>query len=161
MSKNRSFIFICAFIGTLFLSACQNKGALTAAQIAALKQQGFHQTDEGWLFGMSEKVLFGNNQFHLRPEGEAKLKELSGILSKVGIHHARLDGHTDNYGEVSYNNQLSLKRANTVADALTQGGMQRSNLITRGLGPSQPIADNRNSKGRAENRRVAIVITTP
>ncbi|MDC9596540.1 OmpA family protein [Xenorhabdus anantnagensis] len=159
MSKNRYFLFTCAFIGALFLSGCQNKDALTAAQITALKQQGFQQTNEGWLFGMSEKVLFGNNQFHLRPEGEAKLKGLASVLSKVGIHHARLDGHTDNYGEVSYNNQLSLKRANTVADALTQGGMQRANLTTRGLGPSQPIADNRNSKGRAENRRVAIVIT--
>ncbi|AOM40619.1 OmpA family protein [Xenorhabdus hominickii] len=161
MSKNRSFIFICAFIGTLFLSACQNKGALTAAQIAILKQQGFQQTDEGWLFGMSEKVLFGNNQFHLHPEGEAQLKKLANVLSKVGIHHARLDGHTDNYGELSYNNQLSLKRANTVADALTHGGIQRSNLTTRGLGPNQPITDNKSSKGRAENRRVAIVITAP
>ncbi|MDC9592464.1 OmpA family protein [Xenorhabdus sp. IM139775] len=161
MSRNRYCVFIWVFIGTLFLSACQNKGALTAAQIAALKQQGFQQTDEGWLFGISEKVLFGNNQFRLRPEGQAKLKELASVLSKVGIHHARLDGHTDNYGEVSYNNQLSLKRANTVAEALTQGGMQRTHLTTRGLGPSQPIADNRSSKGRAENRRVAIVITTP
>ncbi|MBD2810323.1 OmpA family protein [Xenorhabdus sp. Vera] len=161
MSKKRSFIFICAFIGTLFLNACQNKGTLTAAQIAALKQQGFQQTDEGWLFGMSEKVLFGNNQFRLRPEGEDKLKELSNVLTKVGIHHARLDGHTDNYGEVSYNDQLSLKRANTVADALTQGGMQRTNLTTRGLGSNQPIADNKSSKGRAENRRVAIIITVP
>ncbi|MDC9605907.1 OmpA family protein [Xenorhabdus griffiniae] len=161
MSRNRYCVFILAFIGVLFLSACQSKGALTTAQIAALKQQGFQQTDEGWLFGLSEKVLFDNNQFHLRPEGETKLKQLASVLSKVGIHHARLDGHTDNYGEVSYNNQLSLKRANTVADALTQGGMQRNNLITRGLGPSQPIADNRSAKGRAENRRVAIVITTP
>ncbi|MBD2793034.1 OmpA family protein [Xenorhabdus sp. 42] len=162
MRKNRSFIFIiCAFIGALFLSACQNKNSLSAAQIAVLKQQGFKQTDEGWLFGMSEKVLFGNNQSHLRPEGEVKLKELANVLTKAGIHHARLDGHTDNYGEVGYNNQLSLKRANTVADALTQGGMQRRGLTTRGLGPSQPIADNKSSKGRAENRRVAIVITAP
>ncbi|PHM75072.1 OmpA family protein [Xenorhabdus kozodoii] len=161
MSRNRYYVFIFALIGMFFLSACQNKAALTAAQIAALKQQGFRQTDEGWLFGLSEKVLFGNNQFHLRPEGEARLKELANVLSKVGIYHARLDGHTDNYGEVSYNNQLSLKRANTVADALTRGGMQRTNLTTRGLGPSQPIADNRSSKGRAENRRVAIVITAP
>ncbi|PHM46053.1 outer membrane fibronectin-binding protein [Xenorhabdus mauleonii] len=161
MSKNRFFIIVFALISTLFLSACQNKGALTAAQIAALKQQGFQQTDEGWLFGMSEKVLFGNNQSHLHPSGEAKLKELANVLTKVGINHARLDGHTDNYGEVSYNDQLSLKRANTVADALTRGGMQRNNLSTRGLGPSQPIADNRSSKGRAENRRVAIVITAP
>ncbi|MBD2814292.1 OmpA family protein [Xenorhabdus sp. Flor] len=159
MIKNRVFIFVIAFITPLLLNACQNKGNLTAEQITILKQQGFHQTDEGWLFGMSEKVLFGNNQYHLRSEGEAKLKELAVALSKVGIHHARLDGHTDNYGELSYNNQLSLKRANTVADALTHGGMQRSNLKTRGLGPSQPIADNRSSKGRAENRRVAIVIT--
>ncbi|MDX7991835.1 OmpA family protein [Xenorhabdus littoralis] len=161
MNKNRSFVFIlCAFISTFFLSACQN-GSLSTTQIAALKQQGFQQTDEGWLFGISEKVLFGNNQFHLRSEGEEKLQALANVLSKVGIQHARLDGHTDNYGEVSYNDQLSLKRANTVADALTRGGMQRNNLTTRGLGPSQPIADNRSSKGRAENRRVAIVITTP
>ncbi|WP_340607741.1 OmpA family protein [Xenorhabdus bharatensis] len=159
MIKKHAFILMISLIGPFLLSACQHTGKLTTEQIKVLKQQGFQQTDEGWLFGLSEKVLFGNNQFHLQPEGEEKLKKLAAVLSKTGIEHARLDGHTDNYGELNYNNQLSLRRANTVADALTRGGMSRSNLETRGLGPNQPVADNRSSKGRAENRRVAIVIT--
>ncbi|WP_446470956.1 OmpA family protein [Xenorhabdus stockiae] len=160
MIKKRAFILMISLIGPFLLNACQHTGKLTTEQIKVLKQQGFQQTDEGWLFGLSEKVLFGNNQFHLQPAGEEKLKKLAAILSKTGIEHARLDGHTDNYGELSYNNQLSLRRANTVADALTRGGMNRSSLETRGLGPSQPVTDNRSSKGRAENRRVAIVITS-
>ncbi|WP_077697653.1 OmpA family protein [Escherichia coli] len=70
--------------------------------------------------------------------------------------------HTDNYGEDSYNEGLSLKRANVVADAWAMGGqIPRSNLTTQGLGKKYPIASNKTAQGRAENRRVAVVITTP
>lgn len=83
-------------------------------------------------------------------------------LSATGLRHARLDGHTDNYGEKAYNEALSLKRANVVADAWARGaGIPRSNLTTRGLGDSSPVQSNKTAQGRAENRRVAVVISTP
>jgi outer membrane protein OmpA-like peptidoglycan-associated protein len=148
-------------LAVLFLAGCQHKGGLTAEQIAVLKEQGFHQTDEGWMFGLSEKVLFGNNKSNLTPESTETVKKMGKTLAQINILHARLDGFTDNYGDESYNQQLSLKRANTVADALSQGGIPRMNLTTRGMGESHPIASNSTKQGRSENRRVAIVIEAP
>ncbi len=80
-------------------------------------------------------------------------------LKSVNIVQFRLDGHTDNYGEDSYNDQLSLRRANAVADVLAGVGIPRANIETRGMGKRQPVASNATSSGRAENRRVAIVVT--
>lgn len=85
---------------------------------------------------------------------------MAAKLASTGLTHARMDGHTDNYGEDSYNEGLSLKRANVVADAWAMGGqIPRSNLTTQGLGKKYPIASNKTAQGRAENRRVAVVIT--
>ncbi|WP_370548546.1 OmpA family protein [Edwardsiella tarda] len=148
-------------IGGMALSGCQRKETFSAQQVAVLQQQGFIQGNDGWSFGMSEKVLFGNNQFVLRPESQAHVAEIGRALSKVAILHARLDGYTDNYGTDAYNQQLSLKRADKVADALASGGMPRANLTTRGMGKRDPIADNATQQGRAENRRVAIIIQAP
>ncbi|VEA71728.1 Outer membrane protein ArfA [Serratia rubidaea] len=80
-------------------------------------------------------------------------------LLSVNIVKFRLDGHTDNYGEDSYNDQLSLRRANTVADQLASVGIPRADIETRGMGKRDPVADNRTAKGRAENRRVSIIVT--
>ena len=80
----------------------------------------------------------------------------------TGIEHLRVDGHTDNYGKADYNQQLSLKRANAVADQWATGAaIPRQNIVTRGLGMSAPVASNNTAQGRAQNRRVAIVITAP
>jgi outer membrane protein OmpA-like peptidoglycan-associated protein len=87
---------------------------------------------------------------------------MASRLAATGLNHARMDGHTDNYGEDSYNEALSLKRANAVADTWAKGAnIPRSNLTTRGLGKKYPVASNSTSQGRAENRRVAVVISTP
>lgn len=161
MRKHIHWKFIGMFLAMLFLAGCQHKGGLTAEQIAVLKEQGFQQTDEGWMFGLSEKVLFGNNKSNLTPESGETVKKMGKTLAQINIMHARLSGYTDNYGDESYNQQLSLKRANTVADALSQGGIPRMNLTTRGMGESNPIASNSTKQGRSENRRVAIVIESP
>lgn len=87
---------------------------------------------------------------------------MASRLATTGITHSRLEGHTDNYGEDAYNEMLSLKRANSVADAWAEGAnIPRTNLTTRGLGKKYPIASNATAQGRAENRRVTVVISTP
>lgn len=141
------------------LAACQSMPqGLTADQVATLKEQGFHLTDEGWTLDISNKVLFANNVGALNPQTRQVVERLGKALIGVGLNRARVDGHTDSNGEAAYNQQLSLKRAQSVADVLMSVGMPQENLDIRGRGEEAPIADNGSAAGRAENRRVAIII---
>lgn len=158
--KNRFSLLTMMFIALLALAGCQSKPqGLTPEQIALLQSQGFKLTDNGWEFGFSDKVLFGNNVGKLSPQSTEIVEKMGKALKSVNIVQFRLDGHTDNYGEDSYNDQLSLRRANAVADVLAGVGIPRANIETRGMGKRQPVASNATSSGRAENRRVAIVVT--
>lgn len=148
------------FIALLALAGCQTKlPGLTPGQVSLLQSQGFKLTDNGWEFGLSDTVLFGNNISKLSPESTKTVERMGRALLSVGITQFRLDGHTDNYGEDGYNDQLSLRRADAVAAVLATVGIPRANIETRGMGKRAPVADNRTSSGRAENRRVAIVVT--
>ena len=150
-------------LASMVLTGCQApQGKFTPEQVAAMKSYGFSEANGDWSLGLSAKILFGKNEYQLRPESEQQIKSMASRLAATGLTHARMDGHTDNYGEDSYNEGLSLKRANVVADAWAQGASApRSNFTTQGLGKKYPVADNKTAQGRAENRRVAVVISTP
>jgi len=148
------------FMAVLALSGCQTtppKG-LTAAQIAVLKEQGFKLTDEGWAFGLSGKVLFGSDVESLNPASTEIVERIGKALLGAGIDRVRVDGHTDASGSQAYNEQLSIRRANSVGKVLTGVGMREENVQLRGLGSSKPVASNDTASGRTENRRVAIVV---
>ena len=70
-------------------------------------------------------------------------------------------GHTDAVGSDSYNRELSLARADTVRDALEIYGVNPARVQAEGRGEAEPRASNDNEAGRATNRRVEILITTP
>ncbi|HAT1647699.1 TPA: OmpA family protein [Raoultella planticola] len=155
--------FVPALMAAVLLTGCQApQGKFSQEQVAAMKSYGFTESDGDWSLGLSDSILFDKNDYHLRSDSQAQIKKMASRLASTGITHARLDGHTDNYGEDSYNEMLSLKRANIVADDWAKGAnIPRSNLTTRGLGKKYPIASNDTAKGRAENRRVTVVISTP
>ena len=67
-------------------------------------------------------------------------------------------GHTDSTGSASYNQSLSERRANSVANAMLQRGVIQQRLAVVGMGENKPRASNNNETGRALNRRVEIVI---
>ncbi|MGI9238210.1 MAG: OmpA family protein [Woeseiaceae bacterium] len=67
-----------------------------------------------------------------------------------------ITGHTDSSGPEAWNRQLSLDRANTVADYLEQGGIRRARMLTVGKGSSEPIASDFSRYGRGLNRRIEI-----
>ena len=147
-------------LAMLSLTGCQTappKG-LTPAQIAVLKQQGFELTDEGWAFGLSGKVLFGSDLEVLNPQSQEIVERIGKALLAADIQRVRVDGHTDSSGSNAYNEQLSVRRANSVVKALTKVGMQPENVEVRGLGSRVPVASNSTRSGRTENRRVAIVV---
>jgi len=155
-------VFITLFVALLALSGCQTappKG-LSPAQVAVLKQQGFEPTDDGWAFGLSGKVLFGSDIESLNAPSTEIVERIGKALLGVGIDRVRVDGHTDASGKESYNQQLSLRRAKSVATVLTRVGMKEQNIQLRGLGSSQPVTANDTAAGRTENRRVSIVVST-
>ncbi|QOE08471.1 OmpA family protein [Pseudomonas asiatica] len=149
-------------LAVLGLTGCQSappKG-LTAEQIAVLKREGFTPTDEGWAYDLSGKVLFGSDLDSLNSQSQAIVERIGKALRGVGIQGVRVDGHADSSGKVAYNQQLSERRAQSVAKALVGVGMPAQNIQSRGLGSSQPVANNRTSAGRTENRRVSIVVAS-
>ncbi|MBN7798382.1 OmpA family protein [Parahaliea mediterranea] len=147
-----------AFTLAIALAGCQSLPRLTEEQVAVLKQEGFQLTDEGWEFGLSSKVLFGNDDATVNEQSRGELLRLGRTLRGVGITQLRLEGHTDSYGEDGYNQALSERRAWAVARVLVAAGMREEDLTVRGLGEEIPVADNNTDAGRQENRRVAIIV---
>lgn len=159
--RSMRFFTLTLFIALAALAGCQSappKG-LTPAQIAVLKQQGFELTEKGWAFGLSGKVLFGSDVESLNAPSTEIVERIGKALMGVGINHVRVDGHTDSSGKEAYNQQLSLRRAKSVAKVLTSVGMPEHNIELRGLGSSEPVASNTTAAGRTENRRVSIVVS--
>ena len=159
--RSLRFFTITLFMTLLALTGCQTtpQKGLTPAQIALLKQQGFEMTDEGWAFGMSDKVLFGSDVEHLNPTSTEIVERIGKALLSVGIERVRVDGHTDASGTESYNEQLSLRRAKSVGKVLAAVGIKEENIQLRGLGSGKPVASNDTAVGRSENRRVSIVVS--
>jgi len=149
-------------LAMLALTGCQSASpkGLTPEQIAVLKREGFTPTDEGWAYDLSGKVLFGSDLDSLNGQSQAIVERIGKALLGVGIQGVRVDGHADSSGKAAYNQQLSERRAQSVAKALVGVGMQAQNIQRRGLGSTQPVADNRTSAGRTENRRVSIVVAS-
>ncbi|MCV2224929.1 OmpA family protein [Pseudomonas sp. C98] len=148
-------------MAALTLSGCQTapQKGLTPAQVAVLKQQGFELTDDGWEFGLSGKVLFGSDIESLNAASTEIVERIGKALLGVGIERVRVDGHTDASGKETYNQQLSLRRAKSVANVLGTVGMKAENIQLQGLGSSEPVASNDTAAGRTENRRVSIVVS--
>lgn len=103
--------------------------------------------------------MFPFDQSDLAAEQRERLKTMAARLLAVGIAGCRVDGHTDATGDASYNRELSLRRAETVKQALVAGGMKNGSVEVRGMGASRPVEDNRTAQGRRENRRVTIIVS--
>lgn len=106
---------------------------------------------------LSSRVFFETGSATLSPEGMASLEDLATKLGD-GVAPLRIEGHTDNVGSDEVNQRLSIERALAVADFLSQHGLPRERITTEGLGPRKPIAANDVEEGRAQNRRVEILV---
>lgn len=107
-------------------------------------------------------VTFEYNSARLTAESRPVLDEVAVDLKKYPQLRVELQGHTDSIGSDAYNLKLSDGRAQSVRDYLISQGVGASQLEAKGYGEAQPIADNTNDAGRAENRRVVMrVIDNP
>jgi outer membrane protein OmpA-like peptidoglycan-associated protein len=119
------------------------------------------QTSEsarGLIVNMSD-VLFDTGKYTLKPEAREKLAKVSGILLAYPGLKLQVEGYTDNIGGDDYNQKLSEQRAGSVKDYLESQSVKDSNITATGYGMSDPIADNSTSAGRAQNRRVQLVVS--
>jgi len=103
-------------------------------------------------------VLFATNQSDLTPAAKSQLDALMTRLQGADVSSIKVVGHTDNIGTDAYNQALSERRANSVADYLLSKGVAPNKVSSEGKGESEPVADNDTEEGRAKNRRVDLHI---
>jgi OOP family OmpA-OmpF porin len=120
----------------------------------AVDQTGCPQKGEITLVG----VGFETNSATLTTASRAVLDPVAANLKKYPDLQIELQGHTDSVGADKYNLTLSQRRADSVRELLLAQGVSASQVIARGYGESQPVADNATSEGRAQNRRVVMKV---
>jgi outer membrane protein OmpA-like peptidoglycan-associated protein len=102
-------------------------------------------------------IYFDFDSAEIKPESEAVLKQIAGIMQRNPDWKLSVSGHTDNIGDANFNLGLSQRRAAAVKSALvTRYKIAPDRLITNGYGASQPIETNTTMEGRARNRRVEL-----
>lgn len=124
----------------------------TIAKIAAVKDDS-----RGMVITLQGEVLFATGKWELKPAAMAKLDQIADAL-RGKEQPMVVYGYTDNVGTYDNNVQLSQKRAQAVRDYLVTKGIPNDLITAQGKGPDMPVAENTSIEGRAQNRRVEIVV---
>jgi outer membrane protein OmpA-like peptidoglycan-associated protein len=131
------------------------QAAADLARIASVKQE-----PRGMVITLSGSVLFASAKSDLLPDAQAKLSDVANVLAKESPDSKIVvEGHTDSQGGASFNQELSQRRAESVRAYLVSHGVASDRVTAQGFGPGRPIADNASAEGRANNRRVEIVVS--
>jgi outer membrane protein OmpA-like peptidoglycan-associated protein len=139
--------------------AVRQKEEMRSRLLAQLNQVlQTRDTVRGLVVNMPD-VLFDFNKYTLKPAARERLARVSGIVLAYPDLKLEIEGHTDSIGSEEYNQTLSEKRAATVRDYLVSSGVSIANVVARGLGKSDPVADNSSAAGRKLNRRVEMIVS--
>jgi outer membrane protein OmpA-like peptidoglycan-associated protein len=144
-------------------SSSSEKNARAAAdqraQDALSKIEGLQSkpTDKGLVLTLSGSVLFASGKSDLLPAAKKRLGEVAAAIKADG-RSIRVLGHTDSQGADDKNLALSQKRADAVKAYLAESGVPNDRIRTEGMGEAEPIASNDTTEGRANNRRVEIIL---
>jgi outer membrane protein OmpA-like peptidoglycan-associated protein len=111
------------------------------------------------ILNMPGNVTFATNSSNVSADFYKVLDSVALVLNEYDKTYVDIIGHTDSTGALQYNQTLSEARASSVARYLESQKVVSQRIITRGAGPSSPIASNDTPEGRALNRRVEIVLT--
>ncbi|MFK7813649.1 MAG: OmpA family protein [Maribacter sp.] len=112
--------------------------------------------DETHIF---ENLLFAFDKFKIQQESKKEMLALYEYVNTDTTLQINILGHTDSVGSDAYNQKLSSRRAQAVANYLMKLGLSKDCITWKGHGGKSPIATNDNERGRRENRRVEFVIT--
>jgi outer membrane protein OmpA-like peptidoglycan-associated protein len=134
-------------------SCSKSSGLADLAKLAAVTEE-----ERGLVVTLSGSILFRSAEAALMSSAKEKLDQVAKALIAVHARNLIVEGHTDSRGSESYNQNLSQRRADAVRDYLVQKGYPADHIQARGKRKGGPIADNASPEGRANNRRVEIVI---
>jgi len=123
-------------------------------ELANLKAQ---QTERGIVLTIGD-VLFATGKADLSPDANQSVAKLAEFLKKSPNRNVLIEGHTDSVGKDDYNLALSQKRADSVKARLVGDGIAPARITTVGYGKKFPVASNDTKAGKAQNRRVDVVI---
>lgn len=144
--------------GLLFVTGCASSNFLTERQSSGLHRAGFHKARGGWEFELDGRILFATDQASLTQQNRAIVGRVIRSLRRLNIRYIQIEGYADSTGTYAYNEDLSFRRATSVAREFERYGWPRGNLKVRGYGSDYPVANNASARGRAQNRRVVIVV---
>jgi outer membrane protein OmpA-like peptidoglycan-associated protein len=137
---------------TLDQQAADLRGSISNSNISVTNQGDY------LVVNMPQDVLFATDSAALRPDLARDIQAVGQNLQKYPNSRIEVIGHADNSGTAAYNQDLSQRRASSVAQALAATGVQSGRISALGRGEDQPIASNLTPEGRAQNRRVEIII---
>jgi outer membrane protein OmpA-like peptidoglycan-associated protein len=130
------------------------QAALDLAKFATVKQE-----TRGMVITLSGAVLFTSGKYELLPAAQLKLNEVAKALTEQDPESLMVvEGHTDSQGSEASNQELSNRRSESVRAYLVSRGVAADRITAQGFGQSRAIADNKTPDGRANNRRVEIVV---
>lgn len=119
---------------------------------------GVARQGDNLILRMPADVTFATNQADIQPRFIPVLQDVARVLQEYDRSVVDVVGHTDSSGGDAINQPLSERRAGSVAGYLIQQGVMPERLIVRGVSSRAPVADNSTPEGRAQNRRVEILI---
>jgi outer membrane protein OmpA-like peptidoglycan-associated protein len=117
------------------------------------------RTEQGLVSKLKSDILFDTGKSDLKPEAKKNLKDMAEIMKKYPENVLTIKGYTDSTGTQKVNEDLSQKRAEAVKTELVASGLAVDVVGTQGMGPANPVADNKTADGRKQNRRVEIEVT--
>lgn len=126
--------------------------------LATLGQLGFEQREETLRLTLPQPVVFPFDSDVPSAASRESLTRIGLELSVLGVDRVFVYGHTDSKGPAEYNQALSLRRANVIAQILIDSGFPADRIERKGFGASVTTASNATAAGRAKNRRVVIVV---
>ena len=162
ISGKRKNVLLAAGLGAL---AGGGVGYYMDRQEAALRERlaatGVSVTryDDQIVLNMPGNVTFATNSADVTANFYPVLDSVAVVLNEYDKTYVDVVGHTDSTGRADYNQALSERRAGSVATYLESREVVPARLLVSGYGPDRPVADNATPQGRAENRRVEIVLT--
>ena len=115
-------------------------------------------TGDRLIVTLPQDILFATGSSAVRPDLQRDLGAVASNLQAYPASTIQVVGHTDSDGEAAFNQRLSEDRANAVASVLLNNGVGPSRVQAYGRGEAQPVSSNLNPQGKAQNRRVEIVI---